>query len=188
MMPFLSILFFCLVSFASFVFPITVDYFSASSLEPPEPNLSGFRITGSSSSVFSGSGASLIHHLDAQDLTDVWFASAVTPVFLGPPKIIGSLLNYPNPFYLNTGTDIGFKLQIPTVLERLTVKVYNMLGHKVADYSVFTQNLVTVNGFYRIPFNEALVGQLPAGGYYYLVFYDGKQFLGKGKMVVLPGI
>lgn len=109
------------------------------------------------------------------------------PFFVGTPKILGSILNYPNPFRLDSGTEIGFYLQIPTLYESLTIRLFNMLGHEMTRFVVLTSQVREASGYYRVPLNRSVIGMdLPAGGYFYLIFYNDVQFLGKGKLAILP--
>jgi hypothetical protein len=92
-------------------------------------------------------------------------------------------LNYPNPFYLNSGTNIVYFLNDDADIQ---LQVYSAAGHLVYmdDYqSGFTGGSAGNN---EVPISRSIVGDYwPSGVYYYLLLKDGN-VVGKGKLAVLP--
>ena len=98
--------------------------------------------------------------------------------------VSGKVLNYPNPFKLEEGTEIGYELSKDLDVE---LQIYNLLGHRVFErkYEKSTEggkkgeNLISISSFD--------IGRLnmPASAYIYYIINNGK-ILGKGKMAVLP--
>ena len=99
-------------------------------------------------------------------------------------KLVGPLVNYPNPFsYSNGQTSIGYRL---TTEAYLTLKIYTLGGQQIytkeitpADYGAARYN--------KIPFSRSVLGgeSLPPGVYLYVLLHEGK-LLAKNRMVVLP--
>ncbi len=101
--------------------------------------------------------------------------------------IIGPVLNFPNPFRMVEGTQIGYQLSKAMDLE---IHLYDIFGHLLLkkeihsgdpgakgppdDYNLVTIDQTTLNGKY-----------LPSSVYFYFIVNEGK-VLGKGKMAVIP--
>ena len=100
------------------------------------------------------------------------------------PAMIGSPLNYPNPFRMSEGTNIGYMLNSNMDVE---IRIYSMSGYLI------TQKMLTAGadegakaGYNRIPIDFLLEGtRLPAGIYFYLILYKG-DVIGKEKLAVWP--
>ena len=103
----------------------------------------------------------------------------------GGPRIIGQVLNYPNPFKASEGTTIGYYLSenMP-----VTLHVYDLTGSRIYDHTYPAGSDQGTGGsdfFNEITLNTFSHRQLPSGIYYY-VLMTGESILGRGKMAVLP--
>lgn len=98
-------------------------------------------------------------------------------------RLMGKLLNYPNPFSYSTGqTEIGFRL---SKAGYLTFKVYTLTGQQVYERAL-TPNDYGKAQYNRLPFSKAVVGDwLAPGVYVYVLIYEGR-VLAKNRMVLLP--
>ncbi len=102
-------------------------------------------------------------------------------------KLIGKPLNYPNPFTIDQGTEIGMMLESKSDFE---IYIFNMLGHKVAQKVVKGETLVgelKPEGIYcKVKIEKSdIPGYVSPGGYFYLIVKD-KTIMAKGKMAILP--
>lgn len=101
-----------------------------------------------------------------------------------PPMFTGKLLNYPNPFSMAHGTQIGYRL---TGAMTIDLKIYTLTGYEVfrktfrdseegglAQYNHVPINLNTLNG-----------ATLSPGTYIYTISNEGK-LLARNRMVVKP--
>jgi hypothetical protein len=101
------------------------------------------------------------------------------------PELVGSPLNYPNPFSLAAGSKIGYMLTAPMDIE---IKIYSINGYLMASKQLYA---ITLDegahaGYNRVEILDILEGEtLPAGIYLYLLIHNGK-VIGKEKMAVLP--
>lgn len=101
------------------------------------------------------------------------------------PKIIGLLLNYPNPvrFRSDQMTRLGYELNQDLDVE---IHLYTMMGRRLYKTTIEAGDEGGKQGYNRVPITESDIGQsLPAGIYFYVVVHNGK-ILGKGKMAVQP--
>ncbi|NBV41288.1 T9SS C-terminal target domain-containing protein [bacterium] len=95
------------------------------------------------------------------------------------PGLVGTVINYPNPFRADQDTQIGFELSQPMTVD---IRVYDQFGSRIFST---TQDYDSA-GYRKVTFNRALAGgRLSAGLYYILLIHKGK-VIGKCKMVVLP--
>lgn len=93
------------------------------------------------------------------------------------PKIIGKLLNYPNPFRRNEGTTIGYWLNGDF---NTTLKIYNMLGHELLKQSFYAGESGGKSGLNKIK-PDIDFKELAKGVYIYIIL-QGDKVLAKGKM------
>ncbi len=100
------------------------------------------------------------------------------------PLFTGKILNFPNPFSMKTGTQIGYQLNHPTTIE---LRIYSISGYLffqkiylsteeggMAKYNHITIDASTLSGAWLSP-----------GVYIYAILSEGK-VLAKNKMVVTP--
>ncbi|MFC1546232.1 T9SS type A sorting domain-containing protein [bacterium] len=106
--------------------------------------------------------------------------------FAVEPKIIGTPLNYPNPFKLAQGTHIGYELSKDMDIE---IQIYDMLGHRICKKQIKSGEQGGKGAGY---YNKVAVTQdtfegydLSQGIYFYVIIHDGT-VLGKGKMSIIP--
>mgnify|MGYP003330732617 CR=1 FL=1 len=92
------------------------------------------------------------------------------------------LMNYPNPFRLETGTEFGYELPYDMDIE---MKVFNLLGQEIWSKKVTAGHTYAEgnNVYNKMPFtiNEAL-----ASGVYFYVLIGNGSVIGKNKMAILP--
>lgn len=154
------------------------------------PIAGGFEVT------YFGFDGSPVENTDELEVVEAFFSKLGEATFTtfsvdevpSGLKVIGKPLNYPNPFKLETGTEIGVLLN---QVEDFEIQVYNMLGQKVAEKIVSTPEITavstTADGTYcRVRLTQGdLRGEISAGAYFYVLLKD-KRVIGKGKMAILP--
>ncbi|MFH1715485.1 MAG: T9SS type A sorting domain-containing protein [Elusimicrobiota bacterium] len=99
-------------------------------------------------------------------------------------KIIGKVLNYPNPFKLREGTEIGYELTSNADME---IQIYDMQAYKICALSINQGDEGGKFGYNRVLLNQNTFGgyDLSSGIYFYVIANKGK-VLGKGKMSIIP--
>ncbi len=173
-----------LIILAGLVTAITADELSVSFMSSVP-----FTVSGTSSGEISISKIETASLTETTDSDSVLRSDVIAMVEEFAPssnvefKVVGKLLNYPNPFSYSTGqTEIGFRL---SKAGYLTFKVYTLAGQQVysreltpADYGQGQYN--------RLPFSRSVVGEwLSPGVYVYVLVYEGR-VLAKNRMVLLP--
>lgn len=98
--------------------------------------------------------------------------------------IVGEVLNYPNPFRISEGTQIGYRLNRSA---HITFQLYSMTGYLLYEKDYSSAEEGGRYKYNRISFtpNDYAVDFAP-GVYVYLILTDDRRILGKGKMVLLP--
>ena len=95
-------------------------------------------------------------------------------------EITQDALFYPNPFRLDDGSTIGYRLNKSANVE---LRIYDLQGMEIFS-TLFESEL----GYNKEVFDKDLLGhsELPAGVYFYLMLDEDESILGKGKFAVLP--
>jgi hypothetical protein len=100
-------------------------------------------------------------------------------------KIVGKLLNYPNPFSISKGsTTIGYELSKEA---NISFELYSMSGYLLYASDFIAGDEGGNDDYNRILINRAALSPaiLSPGVYIYVIRTESK-VLGKNKMVVLP--
>jgi len=99
-------------------------------------------------------------------------------------RIIGPLLNYPNPFKMRDGTIIGYELSREAEID---FYVYDIYGHQIYHRRIASTEDGGLQGYHPFNFSSDDINgiYIPAAAYFYFVVHEGR-VLGKGKMVVIP--
>ncbi len=129
---------------------------------------------------FTSFGVPSDSSLDVQNLQN-GSASVVAPGVIGVP------LNYPNPFRLATGTELGYYL---TKNLEITLRIYDMRGRMILENTFpagseggkgaqLGYNRVSLT---RSSFNNQ---DLSSGVYFYFIIYNSA-ILSRGKMAIIP--
>jgi hypothetical protein len=122
---------------------------------------------------------SLVVRSDIFDLLDESAATANIAF-----KMIGKLLNYPNPFSLSTGqTEIAYRL---TTTGYLTLKIYTLTGQLIYTQEITPSDYGGAK-YNKIPISRATLGGdwVPPGVYLYVLVHEGK-VLARNRMVIAP--
>ncbi len=100
------------------------------------------------------------------------------------PKLIGKILNYPNPFRHSQGTDVGYRLSKDMTVE---IFIYDILGNLILQEMFPAGSPGGMGGYNRLKINLSTFEKefLSASIYFYYLLYSGK-ILGYGKMAVIP--
>ena len=98
--------------------------------------------------------------------------------------VIGKVLNYPNPFQLESGTEIGYELSQDM---DITIQFYDIFGKKVTTKYISKGENGGKKGPQLVAISQSDFNNqsLPASVYFYYLINDGN-VLGKGKMAILP--
>ncbi len=106
----------------------------------------------------------------------------LVPLSTGP-AFTGSLLNYPNPFSISSGTQIGYELTGDMDIE---LRIYSLTGYQVFSQLYFSGQEGATGHYNKVSINMSTLGRaLPPGVYIYAIFNKGR-LLAKNKMVVKP--
>ena len=102
-------------------------------------------------------------------------------------RIIGNVLNYPNPVKKGANTFIGYKLSTAMPIEIL---IYDSTGYLIfkTNFSSNQLNASKGEGFYnKVNLRNAGFNteNFSTGIYFYIVLSEGK-VLGKGKLAIIP--
>lgn len=100
--------------------------------------------------------------------------------------LIGPVYNYPNPFTLEEGTTIGYKLREDT---DLAIHIYNIFGKKIWSKKLKAgiDEGAIGSKYNKVVFNRSTIDnyELPSGIYFYIILSDNS-VLAKGKMAIKP--
>jgi hypothetical protein len=101
------------------------------------------------------------------------------------PSLTLPALFYPNPFRLEDGADLGYRLSRGDM--DISIRMYDMRGNQIFRKDIAAGEPGAVFGYNHVPFNRSVLGHsnLPSGVYFYIIMNDGK-VLGKGKVAVKP--
>lgn len=97
-------------------------------------------------------------------------------------KITDTPLNYPNPFRFANGTQLQYTLNKDADVDFI---LYNLAARQVAKNTFRSGFQGGSSGINHPTITTRILGNLPAGLYYYLLVSEGA-VLGKGKMVIIP--
>ncbi len=97
-------------------------------------------------------------------------------------KLVGRPLNYPNPFFFETGTTIGYLLAIDMDIE---IAVYSVFGQLIKRFFVASGLEGAKSGYNRFEMTRFSFDgrELASGVYLYTITSQGI-LLGKGKLAV----
>ena len=172
------ILFFSQTAFAELSMSFVTDVpFTVSSEEVSNLEISQLSATSLSSSTATADVSNLI--LNTTDLT--LSASVTQNIAL---KVMGKLLNYPNPFSISKGqTEIGYRL---TTEAYLTLNIYSLSGHLVYSQAITPSDYGAAQ-YNKIPISKTVLSGswLTPGVYIYVLVHEGK-VLAKNRMVIVP--
>jgi hypothetical protein len=99
--------------------------------------------------------------------------------------VIGPVLNYPNPFPISTGTDIGYELSKSMDIQ---IYIYDIFSHLIyrEEIPAGTPGAIGTPAYNTVHIDQNKVGRgLPVSAYFYFIVSEGK-VLGKGKMAIVP--
>ena len=101
-------------------------------------------------------------------------------------RIIGKVLNWPNPFRLENGTIIGYELS-NTADPGIDFYLYDMLGHQIFHKFIEKDQNGAKKGYHPFDFDIHVLGgyELSSAIYFYYIIFNEK-ILGHGKMAILP--
>jgi len=94
-------------------------------------------------------------------------------------------LFYPNPFRLDEGAVLGYRLSRGDA--DISIRMYDMRGNEIFRKDITAGTPGAQLGYNKVAFNRSVLGHgnLPSGIYLYIVM-SGGQVLGKGKVAVKP--
>jgi len=99
------------------------------------------------------------------------------------PKVIGQVLNFPNPFRLENGTAIRYKLSKNMEIEFL---LYDMMSNLIFDIQFEAGAVGGTKDYNELLINKDTFQQhIPAGIYFYYLRHKGS-LMAKGKIAVIP--
>ena len=105
---------------------------------------------------------------------------SITPPEESDTTVIGKALFYPNPFRLETGAQLGFKLSKSTDIE---IRIYDL---RLQEIYKEEHSFTSSKQYKKISFNRAsFETDLSAGVYLFLIVKDEK-VLSKGKFAIIP--
>ena len=98
--------------------------------------------------------------------------------------VIGKVLNYPNPFQLDSGTEIGYELSEDM---DISIQFYDIFGKKVTTKYISKGDNGGKKGPQLVAISKSDFNNqsLSASVYFYYLINNGN-VLGKGKMAILP--
>lgn len=101
------------------------------------------------------------------------------------PEVTSQALFYPNPFRLNDGAILGYRLSRSDM--DISMRMYDMRGNQIFRKDIPAGEPGAQIGYNKVPFNVSTLGhsRLSSGMYFYIILYDG-QVLAKGKVGVAP--
>jgi hypothetical protein len=105
-----------------------------------------------------------------------------------PLRMVGNLLNFPNPFQLKNGTTIRYQLNQDAAIE---IRIYDQFANEILreTYAFGTNggkgNLLNFTNSIELKRESFNTPNVPAGIYFYTILNEGK-VLGKGKMAIVP--
>jgi len=107
---------------------------------------------------------------------------------VAPLRMVGNLLNFPNPFQLKNGTTIRYQLNQDAAIE---IRIYDQFANEILreTYAFGTNggkgNLLNFTNSIELKRESFNTPNVPAGIYFYTILNEGK-VLGKGKMAIVP--
>ncbi len=107
---------------------------------------------------------------------------------VAPLRMVGNLLNFPNPFQLKNGTTIRYQLNQDAAIE---IRIYDQFANEILreTYAFGTNggkgNLLNFTNSIELKQESFNTPNVPAGIYFYTILNEGK-VLGKGKMAIVP--
>lgn len=102
-----------------------------------------------------------------------------------PASLTMPALFYPNPFRLEEGAILGYRLSRGDM--DISIRMYDMRGNQIFRKDCKAGEQGGLLGYNKVPFNRSVLGHknLPSGIYMYVLIYNGK-VIGKGKVAVKP--
>lgn len=107
---------------------------------------------------------------------------------VAPLRMVGNLLNFPNPFQFKNGTTIRYQLNQDAAIE---IRIYDQFANEILreTYAFGTNggkgNLLNFTNSIELKRESFNTPNVPAGIYFYTILNEGK-VLGKGKMAIVP--